>query len=64
MLAITTIISGESWMPHTNTGWWWVILLAAGPQIMGQGLIIWAVARDIAKGASTDIPENWGAPCY
>ena len=45
VLAITTIISGESWMPHTNTGWWWVILLAAGPQIMGQGLIIWAVAR-------------------
>ena len=45
VLAIATVIKGESWTPNNSTGWWWVILLALGPQITGQGLIIWAVGR-------------------
>jgi drug/metabolite transporter (DMT)-like permease len=29
----------------SGTGWWWVVLLALGPGIIGHGLVAWAQPR-------------------
>ena len=37
--------SGEDLLPVTLAGWAFLIALAAGPQVFGQGLIAWALAH-------------------
>ena len=37
--------SGEDLLPVTLAGWGFLIALAAGPQVFGQGLIAWALAH-------------------
>ena len=39
------LASGEDLLPVTLAGWGFLIALAAGPQVFGQGLIAWAVAH-------------------
>ncbi|CAN0589168.1 unnamed protein product, partial [Laminaria digitata] len=39
------LASGEELMPVTLAGWGFLIALAAGPQVFGQGLIAWALAH-------------------
>ena len=41
----TVLASGEHLLPMTLAGWMFLILLAAGPQVLGQGLIAWALAH-------------------
>ena len=44
MLPIT-LASGDDILPVTLAGWGFLIALAAGPQVFGQGLIAWALAH-------------------
>ena len=44
MLPIALASSEDLW-PVTLTGWGFLIALAAGPQVFGQGLIAWALAH-------------------
>lgn len=39
------LASGEELFPATLAGWAFLIALAAGPQVFGQGLIAWALAH-------------------
>lgn len=39
------LASGEELFPVTLAGWAFLIALAAGPQVFGQGLIAWALAH-------------------
>jgi len=39
------LASGEDLLPVTLAGWGFLIALAAGPQVFGQGLIAWALAH-------------------
>ena len=39
------IASGDDLLPVTLAGWGFLIALAAGPQVFGQGLIAWALAH-------------------
>lgn len=39
------LASGEELFPVTLAGWAFLITLAAGPQVFGQGLIAWALAH-------------------
>lgn len=39
------LASGESLLPATLAGWAVLAALAAGPQVLGQGLIAWALAH-------------------
>ena len=39
------LVSGESLLPGTLAGWAVLALHAAGPQVLGQGLIAWALAH-------------------
>jgi drug/metabolite transporter (DMT)-like permease len=39
------ILSGDALAPETLAGWAFLIALAAGPQVFGQGLIAWAMAH-------------------
>ncbi|MGB0632806.1 MAG: DMT family transporter [Alphaproteobacteria bacterium] len=39
------LVSGEELFPVTLAGWAFLIALAAGPQVFGQGLIAWALAH-------------------
>lgn len=39
------LASGEELLPVTLAGWGFLIALAAGPQVFGQGLIAWALAH-------------------
>ena len=39
------LASGEDLLPITLAGWGFLIALAAGPQVFGQGLIAWALAH-------------------
>lgn len=39
------LASGEDLFPVTLAGWGFLIALAAGPQVFGQGLIAWALAH-------------------
>tara|TARA_R110000787_G_scaffold11034_2_gene36999 strand:- start:15 stop:959 length:945 start_codon:yes stop_codon:yes gene_type:complete len=39
------LLSGEAMAPATLAGWAVLIALAAGPQVVGQGLIAWAMAH-------------------
>jgi drug/metabolite transporter (DMT)-like permease len=45
VLGIAATVMGDTWLPATSRGWLWLVLLAVGPQVAGQGLIIWAVGR-------------------
>ena len=40
-----TLASGDDLLPVTLAGWGFLIALAAGPQVFGQGLIAWALAH-------------------
>jgi len=39
------LASGDDLLPVTLAGWGFLIALAAGPQVFGQGLIAWALAH-------------------
>ncbi len=39
------LLSGETLVPPTLAGWAVLVALAAGPQVLGQGLIAWALAH-------------------
>lgn len=39
------LASGEELLPVTLAGWGFLLALAAGPQVFGQGLIAWALAH-------------------
>jgi drug/metabolite transporter (DMT)-like permease len=39
------LLSGESLLPATVAGWTVLVTLAVGPQVLGQGLIAWALAH-------------------
>ena len=39
------LASGEGLLPVTVGGWMFLVALAAGPQVFGQGLIAWALAH-------------------
>ena len=39
------LASGDDLLPVTLAGWGFLITLAAGPQVFGQGLIAWALAH-------------------
>ena len=39
------LVSGDDLLPATLAGWGFLIALAAGPQVFGQGLIAWALAH-------------------
>jgi len=39
------LASGDDLLPVTLAGWGFLIVLAAGPQVFGQGLIAWALAH-------------------
>ena len=39
------LASGDDLLPVTLAGWGFLIALAAGPQVFGQGLIVWALAH-------------------
>ncbi|MEE2997091.1 MAG: DMT family transporter [Pseudomonadota bacterium] len=44
-MAPAALVCGEGFFPMTVGGWIFLIALAAGPQVFGQGLIAWALAH-------------------
>ena len=44
-MVAAALASGEELFPVTLAGWAFLIALAAGPQVFGQGLIAWALAH-------------------
>jgi drug/metabolite transporter (DMT)-like permease len=49
------LASGEDLLPVTLAGWGFLIALAAGPQVFGQGLIAWALAHLPVAFASVNL---------
>jgi len=49
------LASGDDLLPVTLAGWGFLIALAAGPQVFGQGLIAWALAHLPVAFASVSV---------
>lgn len=44
-VSVVVIVLGADLGEVSGAGWWWVILLAIGPGILGHGLVAWAHPR-------------------
>ncbi len=42
-LMLTLLLSGQEVLPHNPEGWFWIALLALGPQLVGHTLLNWAL---------------------
>ena len=52
---MVTLVSGEPMVVRTPAGWAVMVALAAGPQVLGQGLIAWALAHLPASFVSVSL---------
>ena len=52
---MVTLVSGETMAVMTPAGWAVLVALAAGPQVLGQGLIAWALAHLPASFVSVSL---------
>ena len=52
---MVTLVSGETMVVMTPAGWAVLVALAVGPQVLGQGLIAWALAHLPASFVSVSL---------
>ena len=52
---MVTLVSGDTMVVRTPAGWAVMFALAAGPQVLGQGLIAWALAHLPASFVSVSL---------
>ncbi|MDG2423120.1 MAG: DMT family transporter [Phycisphaerales bacterium] len=65
VLFISTIISGEAFLPDESEAWIYLLLLAIVPHCIGQGLIIFSLASLPASlAAVTLLLQPVGAACW
>jgi drug/metabolite transporter (DMT)-like permease len=43
VVGVIVVVSGETVLPRTHRGWWTLVVLALVAQVIGQGLITWAL---------------------